>query len=279
MLAANIDTVFLVSGLDQEFNLRRIERYLALAVKSQARPVIVLNKSDLHPDPHNVVQRVKETMADFPVLCLSAKKKTGFEARTACLQPGRTLALIGSGQEPYSQQNGRKTVTKDRDGSRGHKPGTSYHDLPPTVCTAKRIPGHRYTGYARETKVALMHASRIKSRSNGMKNYRGKRLGIERLDLVEKKRAKEERLQAFIESDPRWQDKQTLIRDIHEIYEQKRQTFALHFFQSYLSRNSYLFNCAKTLYTAALERQKPDDERQIAYTDRKFAETIESRKE
>ena len=50
MVAGNIDTVFLVSGLDDEFNLRRIERYLTAAAHSQATPVLVLNKADLCDD-------------------------------------------------------------------------------------------------------------------------------------------------------------------------------------------------------------------------------------
>ncbi|NIA28735.1 MAG: GTPase RsgA, partial [Actinobacteria bacterium] len=50
VVAANVDTVFLVSGLDKEFNIRRMERYLTLACDSGARPVIVLNKADLCED-------------------------------------------------------------------------------------------------------------------------------------------------------------------------------------------------------------------------------------
>ena len=96
VLATNIDTVFLVSGLDQEFNLRRIERYLALAVESRADPVIILNKSDLHPEPKKMMQQIKETIPDFPVLCLSAKTETGFEQLTPYLNFGDTIALIGS---------------------------------------------------------------------------------------------------------------------------------------------------------------------------------------
>ena len=51
MLAANIDVAFLVASMNEDLNLRRLERYLILAWESGARPVIVLTKSDLHPDP------------------------------------------------------------------------------------------------------------------------------------------------------------------------------------------------------------------------------------
>ena len=50
VMAANVDTVFLVSGLDNDFNIRRIERYLTMAYESGANPVIVLNKCDLESD-------------------------------------------------------------------------------------------------------------------------------------------------------------------------------------------------------------------------------------
>lgn len=59
VLAANVDTLFLVSGLDQDFNLRRIERYLALAWGSDANPVIVLNKADLCADVEAAIAGVE----------------------------------------------------------------------------------------------------------------------------------------------------------------------------------------------------------------------------
>src|SRR4029077_1125511 len=59
-IAANIDLVFLVCGLDGDFNLRRLERYLALAAESGARAVIVLNKADLCPE---APARLAETSA------------------------------------------------------------------------------------------------------------------------------------------------------------------------------------------------------------------------
>jgi ribosome biogenesis GTPase len=95
-LAANIDLVFLVCGLDGDFNLRRLERYLTLAAESGASPVIVLNKADVCED---LVARLAETAAiaaGAPVLPASARDGEGLDALTCFLAPGRTVALLGS---------------------------------------------------------------------------------------------------------------------------------------------------------------------------------------
>jgi ribosome biogenesis GTPase len=95
-VAANVDVVFLVCGLDGDFNLRRLERYLTLAAGSGARPVVVLNKSDVEDD---LAARVGETAAvagGAPVVACSARDATGLEALDAYLGPGITVALLGS---------------------------------------------------------------------------------------------------------------------------------------------------------------------------------------
>ncbi|SPE35504.1 putative ribosome biogenesis GTPase RsgA 2 [Candidatus Sulfopaludibacter sp. SbA6] len=95
-LAANIDLVFLVCGLDGDFNLRRIERYLTLAAESGASPVVVLNKADVCD---HLPARLAETAAvagGAPVVPLSARQGDGLDSLTAFLAPGRTVALLGS---------------------------------------------------------------------------------------------------------------------------------------------------------------------------------------
>ena len=96
VLAANFDTVFLVNGLDQDFNPRRIERYLALVRETGAQIVIVLNKSDLCPDPEEAVRSLAGIAFDVPVIVVSALNGTNLRALDSYLQPGRTAALIGS---------------------------------------------------------------------------------------------------------------------------------------------------------------------------------------
>jgi ribosome biogenesis GTPase len=96
IVAANIDTVFLVSGLDGNFKPRRIERYLILAWESGANPVIVLNKADLCENVEERVLEVEAVAIGVPVAVLSAASNQGLDALTPYLQEGQTVALLGS---------------------------------------------------------------------------------------------------------------------------------------------------------------------------------------
>ncbi|HET7695251.1 MAG TPA: ribosome small subunit-dependent GTPase A [Vicinamibacterales bacterium] len=96
VVAANIDVVFLVSGLDHDFNPRRIERYLVTAWESGAAPVVVLNKADLVEDPGAFAAQVAAIAPDVPVLTVSAKTPASLDALRARLGRGRTAALLGS---------------------------------------------------------------------------------------------------------------------------------------------------------------------------------------
>lgn len=96
VLAANIDVVFLVSGLDHDFNPRRIERYLVTAWDSGAAPVVVLNKADLVGDPAPFVADVEALAKDVPVIAVSARQPGTMTALRAHVGPGRTAALLGS---------------------------------------------------------------------------------------------------------------------------------------------------------------------------------------
>ena len=96
VIAANIDTVCLVSGLDSDFNQRRIERYLAIAWESGARPVIVLNKADICAE---VPVRIAEAMSlatGVPVLAVSAADGSGIGDILRFAGRGQTLAVLGS---------------------------------------------------------------------------------------------------------------------------------------------------------------------------------------
>lgn len=96
VVAANIDVVFLVSGLDHDFNPRRIERYLVTAWDSGAAPVIVLNKADLVGDPAAFVAEVAALANGVPVLAVSARQPETVAALRAHVGPGRSAALLGS---------------------------------------------------------------------------------------------------------------------------------------------------------------------------------------
>ncbi|MEW6359359.1 MAG: ribosome small subunit-dependent GTPase A [Planctomycetota bacterium] len=94
--AANIDTVFLVTGLDRDFNLRRIERYLTLVWDCGASPVIVLNKADLCADVAARVEQVEAIAFGVPIHAVSAVTGGGVEALRLRLSRGKTAALLGS---------------------------------------------------------------------------------------------------------------------------------------------------------------------------------------
>ncbi|WP_224366262.1 ribosome small subunit-dependent GTPase A [Hyalangium versicolor] len=96
LIAANLDVVFLVTGLDGNFNPRRIERALTVAWNSGAAPVVVLTKADLHPEVSSFLAEVEELAAGVPVLPVSAQQGTGLEALLAHLPAGKTGALLGS---------------------------------------------------------------------------------------------------------------------------------------------------------------------------------------
>jgi ribosome biogenesis GTPase len=97
IVAANIDTVFLVSGLDQNFNPKRIQRFLVAAKESGAEAVIILNKSDVCTDAETVRREIEVLVPGVPVHITSTETRKGLKALTATYAlPGRTLAFIGS---------------------------------------------------------------------------------------------------------------------------------------------------------------------------------------
>ncbi len=96
IVAANIDIVFLVTGLDANFNLRRIERYLVLARESGARPVVLLTKADVCDDVASCVREVQGLAAEVAVHAVSAKTAHGLDEVRPYLEPGVTTALLGS---------------------------------------------------------------------------------------------------------------------------------------------------------------------------------------
>jgi len=96
VVAANVDTLFVVNGLDGDFNTRRVERYLELAWSGGADPVIVLNKADLCDDVDARRGEMERVALAVPVVTVSAVLATGLEELEPYLRPGRTVALVGS---------------------------------------------------------------------------------------------------------------------------------------------------------------------------------------
>jgi ribosome biogenesis GTPase len=96
IVAANIDTVFLVMGLDGDYNPRRLERYLLLAYESGARPVILLNKADVANHLSDDIDEIRGLAVGIPVHAISAKSHSGIDVIAQYLGPGKTGALLGS---------------------------------------------------------------------------------------------------------------------------------------------------------------------------------------
>ncbi len=96
VVAANIDTVFIVCGLDDNFNLNRLERYLKISRGSGASPVVVLNKADLRPDPSGLLAQIEPILMGCPVHLVSARDSAGLEQISEYICEGKTAALLGS---------------------------------------------------------------------------------------------------------------------------------------------------------------------------------------
>jgi len=96
ILSANIDTAFLVSGLDGDFNARRIERYLTLAWESGVNPVLILNKMDLCPNLPEFLSKIESVAFGLPVFPVSATESKGMEVFGNYLGKGMTAVFLGS---------------------------------------------------------------------------------------------------------------------------------------------------------------------------------------
>jgi ribosome biogenesis GTPase / thiamine phosphate phosphatase len=98
LIAANIDIVFVVCGLDADFNPRRIERYLLLIRGGGAEPVVVLTKADkADNDPATALAALHDLAAQgFAAVTVNAKDATSVAALAPWLGPGRTAVLVGS---------------------------------------------------------------------------------------------------------------------------------------------------------------------------------------
>lgn len=96
IVGANVDVVFLVMGLDNDYNVRRLERYLTLAWDSGATPVIVLNKADLCDDLEPYREEIEGVAFGVPICVTSAEGGEGIEELRAQLAPGKTAGFVGS---------------------------------------------------------------------------------------------------------------------------------------------------------------------------------------
>lgn len=96
VIAANIDVVFVVTSMNANLNPRRLERFLAAAWQSGARPVVVLTKADLCERPEAQAAEISTLAAGCSVLIVSVREGLGLRALMDHIKPGETCVLIGS---------------------------------------------------------------------------------------------------------------------------------------------------------------------------------------
>ncbi|WP_299492810.1 ribosome small subunit-dependent GTPase A [uncultured Shewanella sp.] len=95
-IAANIDTVFIVAALDHDFNLNRIERYLALAHEAHVEPILVLTKVDLCDDVEDTVKQAKQLDSQLMIEAVNSLDVTSIKVLLSWCKMGQTIALMGS---------------------------------------------------------------------------------------------------------------------------------------------------------------------------------------
>lgn len=96
LISANVDTVFLVSSMNQDFNLNRLERYLALTAETDVESVIVLTKADCCETPQEYISRGQVLGESLAVLGVNSLDRTSVKQLNSWCQPGKTVAFLGS---------------------------------------------------------------------------------------------------------------------------------------------------------------------------------------
>jgi len=96
LVAANIDTAFIVCSLNEDYNLSRLERYLSLVHQAGSEPVVVLSKKDLCPDPDALVEAVQALDCRLCVVAVDSLARETVEILRPWCQPGSTVVLLGS---------------------------------------------------------------------------------------------------------------------------------------------------------------------------------------
>jgi len=137
LIAANLDTLFIVTSCNADFNVARLERYLALAHDAEIAPAILLTKADQTDEAADYIAQA-QALGDFPVLAINAKGADVADALAPWCGPGKTVALVGSsGVGKTTLANGltgRVDETQDirEDDARGRHTTTkrSMHVLP-----------------------------------------------------------------------------------------------------------------------------------------------------
>ena len=161
VLAANVDTVFVVTSMNADFNVRRLERYLTVAWESGAWPVVLLSKSDLAADPDTFVTEASAAAPGVDIIPVSAITGEGLDAVRAHLGEGRTVVFTGSsgvGKSSIVNALAGSTAPGDRGDPRGRRPRPP-HDHAPPARPPRRRAAHRHAGPPRARRHGWRRAS------------------------------------------------------------------------------------------------------------------------
>ena len=140
VLAANVDTAFIVQAMDSTFNPRRMERFLAMTHDGGVRPVVLLNKADLCEDPEEFLRRTREVCGDTPVVVCSARTRRGLGLIRGFIVPAETVVFVGSsGVGKSSLVNSLygeriQATIEVREGDSKGRHTTSSRELIPLAC-------------------------------------------------------------------------------------------------------------------------------------------------
>lgn len=98
VIAANVDTAFILQSCDANFNIHRLERYLVMAVDGRVRPVLVFTKKDLASpaDLARMEADVRKAGIEYPIIFISSRVDDGLDALKPVMEPGKTFCLLGS---------------------------------------------------------------------------------------------------------------------------------------------------------------------------------------
>jgi ribosome biogenesis GTPase len=135
ILAANLDMVFMVQGLDRTVNPALLQRHLAMVLSGGAKPAVVLNKADLCDDVDGAIEAVRKLIADAPVMAASARTGQGVKALAGLIGPGVTVGFIGpsgAGKSSlinriYGEEVQATTEVRERDAKGRHT--TTWREL------------------------------------------------------------------------------------------------------------------------------------------------------